>query len=114
MKKIIGGMVAAAAMVILSAGGASAASFGVSQAPGVTGAESMVVHVESRYCRELNLACRKKEELGERGQGNCRKYREECGHDRCQRLRHDCLNKERTGREGEGLCRQYRHECRGR
>jgi hypothetical protein len=30
-------------------------------------------------CRELRLACIHKEELGEQGLGNCRRYREVCG-----------------------------------
>jgi len=30
-------------------------------------------------CRELRQACLHKEELGEEGQGNCRRYREVCG-----------------------------------
>jgi hypothetical protein len=29
-------------------------------------------------CRELRAACMHKEELGEQGQGNCRRYREMC------------------------------------
>jgi len=29
-------------------------------------------------CRELRLACLHKEELGEQGLGNCRRYREVC------------------------------------
>ena len=29
-------------------------------------------------CRELRRACLHKEELGEEGQGNCRRYRETC------------------------------------
>jgi len=29
-------------------------------------------------CRELREACLKKEELGEEGRGNCRRYREVC------------------------------------
>jgi hypothetical protein len=29
-------------------------------------------------CRELRQACLHKEELGEQGQGNCRRYREVC------------------------------------
>jgi hypothetical protein len=29
-------------------------------------------------CRELRQACIHKEELGEEGQGNCRRYREVC------------------------------------
>lgn len=30
-------------------------------------------------CRELRAACMHKEELGEEGQGNCRRFRETCG-----------------------------------
>ena len=30
-------------------------------------------------CRELRQACLHKEELGEEGRGNCRRYREVCG-----------------------------------
>jgi hypothetical protein len=30
-------------------------------------------------CRELRKACLNKEELGEQGQGNCRRYRHMCG-----------------------------------
>jgi hypothetical protein len=30
-------------------------------------------------CRALRAACMHKEELGESGQGNCRRYREMCG-----------------------------------
>jgi hypothetical protein len=29
-------------------------------------------------CRELRAACMHKEELGEQGRGNCRRYREVC------------------------------------
>lgn len=37
-------------------------------------------HWEHRggQCRELRAACMHKEELGEEGQGNCRRYRESC------------------------------------
>jgi hypothetical protein len=34
-----------------------------------------------RRCSQLRFACREKERLGEEGQGNCRRYREECGGD---------------------------------
>ena len=30
-------------------------------------------------CREMRAACMHKEELGEQGMGNCRRYRELCG-----------------------------------
>jgi len=32
-----------------------------------------------RNCRELRAACMHKDELGEVGRGNCRRYRETCG-----------------------------------
>jgi hypothetical protein len=113
MKKIVGGMIAAMAMMALSLSGVSAAPFGGGQTQGVTSVESMVVQVNDGRCRELRLACENKDRLGERGEGNCRRYREECGgRSHCERLRHACLHKHETGREGEGLCRRYRQECR--
>ena len=33
---------------------------------------------KDRDCEELRLACLHKEELGEEGEGNCRRYRETC------------------------------------
>jgi len=30
-------------------------------------------------CREMRAACMHKQELGEQGMGNCRRYRELCG-----------------------------------
>ena len=71
-------------------------------------------------CRELRQACLMKGSLGEKGEGNCRRYRERCGggdprserRDRCDDLRRACLNKSRLGEEGEGNCRRYREECR--
>jgi hypothetical protein len=34
---------------------------------------------ESRYCRRLRRACQNKDIRGEVGEGNCRRYRRECG-----------------------------------
>ena len=34
---------------------------------------------ESRFCRRLRRACENKEVRGEVGEGNCRRYRRECG-----------------------------------
>jgi hypothetical protein len=46
----------------------------------VLGAQSLVEHVQSSsYCRRLRRACRFKDERGERGEGNCRRYRRICG-----------------------------------
>ncbi|PNG25563.1 hypothetical protein [Methylocella silvestris] len=36
--------------------------------------------VDRASCAELRGACLNKQELGEEGQGNCRKYREYCRH----------------------------------
>ena len=33
---------------------------------------------EGRDCEELRRACLHKDELGEEGEGNCRRYRETC------------------------------------
>ena len=67
-------------------------------------------------CEELRLACENKDRLGERGEGNCRRYRETCQRparrDVCQELRAACLNKDRLGEQGEGNCRRYRQTCR--
>jgi hypothetical protein len=37
---------------------------------------------ESRYCRRLRRACENKDVRGEVGEGNCRRYRRECGRGR--------------------------------
>jgi hypothetical protein len=36
-------------------------------------------HSYARYCERLRRACAYKYERGEVGQGNCRRYRNECG-----------------------------------
>jgi len=42
--------------------------------------QSLVEHVQSSsYCRRLRRACKFKDERGERGEGNCRRYRRICG-----------------------------------
>ena len=67
-------------------------------------------------CDRLRRACLYKEERGEVGEGNCRRYREECGGGAsyCERLRRACFYKEERGEVGEGNCRRYRSECGGR
>lgn len=72
-------------------------------------------------CEQLRRACENKDALGERGEGNCRTYRAECGGRAarpsraqiCGELRQACLNKEELGEQGEGNCRRYRTTCRG-
>ena len=68
-------------------------------------------------CEQLRRACENKDQLGERGEGNCRRYRESCERRRpsravCQDLRQACLNKDQLGERGEGNCRRYRETCR--
>ena len=73
----------------------------------------------SQSCRELRLACEMKDQLGERGRGNCRRYRETCqrpprpSRSLCQELRRACLFKDELGERGAGNCRRYRETCRG-
>jgi len=63
-------------------------------------------------CERLRRACVYKEERGEVGEGNCRRYREECGGiSYCERLRRACAYKEYRGEVGEGNCRRYGREC---
>ena len=67
-------------------------------------------------CERLRRACENKDRRGEVGEGNCRRYRAECGErmSYCERLRRACENKDRRGEVGEGNCRRYRNECGGR
>jgi hypothetical protein len=37
------------------------------------------VQYESRHCRRLRRACENKDIRGETGEGNCRRYRRQCG-----------------------------------
>lgn len=63
-------------------------------------------------CERLRRACIYKEERDEVGEGNCRRYRAECGRDSyCERLRRACVYKEFRGEVGEGNCRRYRYKC---
>lgn len=65
-------------------------------------------------CRELRRACEMRDQLGERGQGNCRRYREECQRPQpdCAQLRAACMFKDQLGEQGQGNCRRYREACR--
>lgn len=114
MRKVVLGMAAAAALLI---GPVSAFSQSIEFGPGG------VRFNDGRrgggsYCEQLRRACERKDELGETGQGNCRRYREECAPrpsraEVCRQLRYECLNKEDIGATGEGTCRRYRQTCRG-
>ena len=77
MRQIITGVFMA--MAVIFAGAAS-----VSAAPVNTGSSQMSVASSSvlqnvSYCSELRRSCQMKRELGEQGQGNCRRYQAECG-----------------------------------
>ena len=77
------------------------------------------------YCETLRRACENKDALGETGQGNCRRFRAECGgrpvvqerrpsrREVCRELRQACLYKDELGERGRGNCREYRQTCQG-
>ena len=73
----------------------------------------MVPNVASaQSCRELKLACEMKDQLGERGRGNCKAFREQCqSGPSCAELRAACLHKEDLGERGRGNCKAYRSQC---
>jgi hypothetical protein len=106
-----------AAMIFLSLGSASAAPAGAPQLADKAAMETVLRQAQYDgygYCERLRERCKYKYELGEAGEGNCRRYREECGGGRqsyCERLRHKCMYKEERGEVGEGNCRRYRAEC---
>jgi hypothetical protein len=107
-------MAVGAAMILLSAAGVSAAPVNSSALAAEASAESVLKQVQYySYCERLRLRCRYKYELGEEGEGNCRRWREECGgrSNYCERLRYRCRHKYERGEEGEGNCRRYRREC---
>ena len=58
-------------------GTASAAP--LTDAKPVLSGQNLVEHAQSSsYCRRLRRACQFKDERGERGEGNCRRYRRVC------------------------------------
>jgi hypothetical protein len=107
-------MAVGVAMILFSAAGASAAPVAPAQLADKAAAES-VLKVQYSYCERLRIRCQYKYELGEQGEGNCRRYREECGGrgNYCERLRYRCRHKYELGLEGEGACRRFRAECGG-
>lgn len=77
MKKIFVG-----ALLALGCAGAiqsaSASQYGVSGFQSLPSPITEVQYDNDRYCRRLRRACEFKEERGESGEGNCRRYRREC------------------------------------
>lgn len=115
MRAMIGAMILAAGLGSASVSSAVAIPVGVD----VRGLPGVVEHAQygrEGYCERLRRACVFKEERGEVGEGNCRRYRNECGGrvSYCERLRRACVYKEERGQVGEGNCRRYRNECGSR
>lgn len=116
MRNVIMGMAIAFCMAIGGISAASAAPVsagGMNNTPAVAADGLLQKVVTGEYCARLKRACDYKEERGQEGEGNCRRYRNECGHyNYCQALRRACEYKEERGQEGRGNCRRYRSECR--
>jgi hypothetical protein len=64
------------APLALSGTGNAAPRTAITESAGLT--QQAQYREESRYCRQLRRACEFKEERGESGEGNCRRYRREC------------------------------------
>ena len=58
---------------------------------GIKATDGLLVQIQGR-CEALRRACENRDVLGERGAGNCRRYRETCGRYRpgCAELRRAC------------------------
>ena len=73
--------------IILGASLVAAGVLSASASPNTGGARHVLeaqsgvelVQYEGRYCRRLRRACENKDIRGEVGEGNCRRYRRECG-----------------------------------
>ncbi len=81
MQAIISAMILAAGLGAASVLNAVAAPVGV-DVRGASFPEILVEQVQygrGGYCDRLRRACIHKEERGEVGEGNCRRYRNECG-----------------------------------
>ncbi len=75
MRTTITTLAAGAAMMLMTMGAGFAAPAGNPQLNGVALSEGGAIRVQWGHCEHLRRAC----EYGERGEGNCRRYREECG-----------------------------------
>jgi hypothetical protein len=114
MRALIAAIILAAGLGLVSAG-AAPVSVDV-RAGGSEGVVEQVQYWGGGYCERLRRACFYKYERGEVGEGNCRRYREECGGraSYCRQLRNACVYKYQRGEAGEGNCRRYREQCGGR
>ena len=77
MRSILLGIMVATGMSVVALSAASAAPLG---GDGIAG-QGIIEQAqdESRYCRRLRRACENKDIRGEVGEGNCRRYRRQCG-----------------------------------
>lgn len=92
--------------------GQSAASAAPISKVGVGVSQTLTTVQYAGYCEKLRRACVYKDERGEWGQGNCHRYRVECGRARyCEKLRQACRYKHERGEEGEGNCRRWKYQC---
>lgn len=112
MRNAIKAVAAGAAMIMMAIGASYAAPVSNTHLSGAFETGVLQVQYGGR-CERLRRACEHKDARGEEGEGNCRRYREECGEraSYCERLRRACEHKEVRGEEGQGNCRRYREEC---
>ena len=114
MRKIVLGMLMGVGLSLCGLSAASAGPIAGGDLGNVAAQGAALQQVQfGGYCARLRRACEYKDERGESGQGNCRRYREECGGRRqhCERLRRACEHKDERGESGQGNCRRYREEC---
>lgn len=81
MRTMLGAIALTAGLGLACISTAAAALIG-SAVRGTSGYEGVVENVHygrGRYCERLRRACVYKHERGEVGEGNCRRYRSECG-----------------------------------
>jgi hypothetical protein len=82
MRSLIVGIIASATLGLLVSS-ASATGPATGDVRDAASQQSLIEHAQyGRYCARLRRACEFKHERGEVGEGNCRRYRRECGRSR--------------------------------
>lgn len=82
MRSLTVGIVASATLGLLVSN-ASATGPATGDVRDAASEQSLIEHAQyGRYCARLRRACEFKHERGEMGEGNCRRYRRECGRSR--------------------------------
>jgi hypothetical protein len=111
MRTLIGSTVLAVALSLASS--ANSAPVSGAAVMNTENATHLAQYWAGGRCERLRRACEYKDRRGEVGEGNCRRYRAECGGraSYCERLRRACYNKDVRGEVGQGNCRRYRSEC---